>query len=311
MSSNEAPELSIVIVNYNGGPRILACLESIYAHPSRRPFEVIVYDNASGDDTPNLIAARFQNVTLIRGSENLGLCGGFNTAARKCARAPTLLALDNDTRLLEGALDEMLDFLEQRPDVGAVGSNLYNPDGSLQYAVRRFPRALSAVFTRRGFLTRLFPNNPVARQDLMFDRRDLEQPFAIDWHSAASLMMRRAVYDHIGGFDEAFFVYWSDADLCARIHASGYKVYNVPAAKIIHDETLAGRKGRLSARMVIDFHRGAYLFYRKHRLRGRANPLAPVVWLGLAARAVVILGFDRLRWKWRQFKFAEAEPGRP
>ena len=140
MSSNEAPELSIVIVNYNGGQRVLACLESIFAYPSRRTFEVIVYDNASGDDTPNLISARFDNVTLIRGSENIGLCRGFNAAVRQCARAPLLLALDNDTRVLEGALDKMLDFLESRADVGAVGSNLYNPDGSLQYAVRRFPR---------------------------------------------------------------------------------------------------------------------------------------------------------------------------
>lgn len=311
MSSNEAPELSIVIVNYNGGPRMLACLESIYAYPSRRPFEIIVYDNASGDDTPNLIAARFPNVTLIRGNANLGYCRAFNAAVRNCARAPLLLALDNDTRMLEGALDKMLDFLDGRADVGAAGSNLYNPDGSLQYAVRRFPRALSGVFSRRGILTHLFPNNPIARRDLMNDRRDLEQPFEIDWHSAASFMMRRAVYDQIGGFDETFFVYWADADLCARIHASGYKVYNVPAAKVIHDESLAGRKGRLNARMVIDFHRGAYLFYRKHRLHGRATPLAALVWLCLAARTMLVIGIDRLRWKWRQLRFEKAEPGRP
>lgn len=311
MSSNEAPELSIIIVNYNGGGRVLACLESISTLPCRRPFEVIVYDNASRDDSADLIAARFPSVTLIRGSDNLGLCVAFNTAVRQCARAPILLALDNDTRVLEGALDAMLDFLEQRAEVGAVGSNLYNPDGSLQHAVRRFPRALSGVFSRRGFLTRLFPNNPVARQDLMTDYRNAEQPFAIDWHSAASLMMRRAAFDQVDGFDEKFFVYWSDADLCARIHAAGYEVYNVPAAKIVHDESLAGRKGRLNARMVIDFHRGAYLFYFKHRLRSRANPLTPLVWLGLAARALVIIGFDRLRWRLRQLLSHQAEPGRP
>ena len=311
MSSNQAPQLSVVIVNFNGGARVLACLESLYTFPCRRPFEVIVYDNASRDDTPNLIAARFPDVNLIRGDKNLGYCSAFNAAVRQCARAPMLLALDNDTCVLEGAIDTMFDFLEQRADVGAVGSNLYNPDGSLQHAVRRFPRALSGVFSRRGLLTRLFPNNPVARQDLMIDYRNAEQPFPIDWHSAASLMMRRAAYDQIGGFDEDFFVYWSDADLCARIHAAGYAVYNVPAAKIVHDESLAGRKGRLNARMVVDFHRGAYLFYLKHRLRSRANPLAPLVWLGLAARAMAIIGFDRLRWKWRQFMLDQTAPGRP
>ena len=311
MNSNQAPALSVVIINFNGGARVLACLESLSTVPCRRPFEVIVYDNASRDDTPNLIAARFPNVNLIRSHENLGYCSAFNAAVRQCARAPILLALDNDTCVLEGALDTMFDFLELRPDVGAVGSNLYNPDGSLQHGVRRFPRALSGVFSRRGILTRLFPNNPVARQDLMIDYRNAAQPFPIDWHSAASLMIRRAAYEQAGGWDEDFFVYWSDADLCARIHAAGYKIYNVPAAKIVHDESLAGRKGRLNARMVIDFHRGAYLFYLKHRLRSRANPLAPLVWLGLMARALAIIGFDRLRWKWRQLMLGQAEPGRP
>lgn len=309
MPSNETPVLSIIIINYNGGDRMLACLESIVAYPGRRGVEVITYDNASRDGTPDRIAGRFPDVTLLRGTENLGYCRAFNLAA-KCARASYLLALDNDTRLLAGALDEMLDFLEQHPEVGAVGSNLYNPDMTLQLASRRFPGALSGIFSRRGLLTRFFPGNPVSRHHLMIDCFDAGEPFEVDWHSAASLMLRREVYDAIDGFDEAYFVYWADADLGARIQAAGYTTFNVPAAKIIHDETLAGRKGRLNARMVIDFHRGAYRFYRKHRIPGRANPIALIAWLGLAARATMLIAFDHVRWNLRKFVLRETEPGR-
>lgn len=300
MCSKDVPALSVIIVNYNGGERFLTCLESLFEHSGRQPIEVIVYDNASHDGTPARVAEKFPGVTLLRGTQNLGYCRAFNAAARN-ARAPYLLALDNDTRMLAGAVDQMRDFLDQHPEVGAVGSNLYNPDMTVQHAARRFPSALSGLFSRRGVFTRLFPRNHVSQHDLMIDCYGSGEPFEVDWHSAASLMLRRAVLDTVGGWDESYFVYWADADLCAQIRTAGYTIFNLPSAKVIHDETLAGRKGRLNPRMVIDFHRGAYRFYRKHRIRGRANPMAPIAWLGLVMRATMIIVFDRVRWQLRRF----------
>ena len=203
--------------------------------------------------------------------------------------------------MLGGAIDQMLDFLEQHPQVGAVGSNLYNPDMTIQHAARRFPSALSGIFSRRGVFRRLFPGNHVSQRDLMIDCYESGEPFEVDWHSAASLMLRRSALDKAGGWDENFFVYWADADLCAQIRSAGYTVFNLPSAKVIHDETLAGRKGHLNPRMVIDFHRGAYRFYRKHQIRGRANPMAAIAWLGLAMRATMIIAFDRAKWQFRRF----------
>ena len=142
----------------------MACVESILAYSGTRSIEVIIYDNASRDGTPESIAEQFPGVHLIRGSETLGLCRGFNIGAR-VARAPFIMALDNDTRLLAGALDEMLDFLQSHSGVGAVGSNLYNPDMTLQLSARRFPNAMSALSGRRSWLTRLFPDNRIARHD--------------------------------------------------------------------------------------------------------------------------------------------------
>ena len=291
---NASPVLSIIIVNYNGGELIQRCLAAIFEHPPRRHFEIIVIDNASGDGSPELIAENFPDVRLIRSDVNGGLCKAFNHGAR-VTTAPYLLSLDNDTRVLENALDELLEFMENNPDVGGVGSNLYNPDMSLQYASRRFPGALSALFGRRSLLTRLFPNNPVSHHDLMTDCRYDDAPFEVHWHSAASLLLRREALERIGGWNESYFVYWSDADLCARMRAAGYRIYNVPKSRIVHDETLSGRKGPRHPRMVIDFHEGAYRFYRTHRLRWRFHPLAPIAWLGLRLRAAALILYDYVR----------------
>ena len=102
-------------------------------------------------------------------------------------------------------------------------------------------------------------------------------------------------YGISGGWNESYFVYWSDADLCARMREAGYKIYNVPKSRIIHDETLAGRKGPRNPRMVVDFHQGAFRFYRSHRLRGRFHPLAPIAWFGLALRAATVIAYDYVR----------------
>ncbi|MBS1104800.1 MAG: putative glycosyl transferase [Deltaproteobacteria bacterium] len=290
------PGLSIVIVNYNGGRLVEACLASIAEHVSRRPFETIVVDNGSTDGSGDQIANGFPGVQLLRSPNNVGLCRAFNQGLARTS-GTAVLALDNDTRLLPGALDAMLDFLDAHPEAGAVGSALLNPDGSLQAASRRFPSAWSGLFGRRSLLTRWFPNNPIARRDLMHHAVDQMRPFEVDWHSAASLMVRREVIDRIGGFDERFFVYWSDADWCARIRRAGWKVYTVPDARIIHDESLAGRKGRPRAKMVIDFHRGAWLYYSTHQTSSPWSPRSLAAAAGLATRAAALIGSNWLRSK--------------
>jgi len=289
-----AADLSIVIVNYNGGRLVEACLASIEEQVSRRTVETIVVDNGSTDGSGDRIAERFPRIELVRSPENLGLCRAFNRGLAR-ARGAAVLALDNDTRLLPGALDAMLDFLDAHPEAGAVGSALLNPDGSLQAASRRFPSAWSGLFGRRSLLTRWFPGNPIARRDLMQDAADETRPFEVDWHSAASLMVRREVVDRVGGFDERFFVYWSDADWCARIRRAGWKVYTVPDARIVHDESLAGRKGRPRPKMVIDFHRGAWLYYSTHRTASPWSPTSLAAAAGLATRASLLIASNWVR----------------
>jgi hypothetical protein len=283
--------LSIIVVNYNGGDRFVRCIASIYEHRTETPIQVIISDNASADGSAERAAAQHPEVELIRNGSNLGLCKAFNRGLAT-AHGHYVLSLDNDTRVLPGALDELVRYLETNEKVGAAGGRLLNPDMTLQRTARGQPSAWNALFGRRSMLTKLFPGNPFTRRYLMMEHTDTDQPFEVDWSSLAALMVRRDVLASIGGLDEDYFVYWSDADLCARIRRRGWKICSVPSARIVHDESLAGRKGRQSTKMIIDFHKGAYRHYVRNQLQGVWRfPLMLVAFAGLSLRAACIIGY--------------------
>lgn len=283
--------LSIIIVNYNGGERFGRCVASIFEHLPEAPVQVIISDNASVDGSAERAADLHPEVELLHNGSNLGLCRAFNRALRT-AQGKYVLSLDNDTRLLPGALDRLISYLESNENAGAAGGRLLNPDMTLQRTARGQPGAWNALFGRRSFLTRLFPGNPFTKRYLMMEHTDANEPFEVDWSSLAALMVRRDVLQSINGLDEDYFVYWSDADLCARIRRSGWKIYSVPTAQIVHDESLAGRKGRQSTKMIVDFHKGAYRHYSRNQLRGVWRfPLMVVAFAGLSLRAACIIGY--------------------
>jgi N-acetylglucosaminyl-diphospho-decaprenol L-rhamnosyltransferase len=283
--------LSVIVVNYNGGDRFVRCIASIFEHLPEASVQVIISDNASADGSAERAAALHTEVELLRNESNLGLCRAFNRGLRR-AQGKYVLSLDNDTRVLPGALDRLMRYLETNGKAGAAGGRLLNPDMTLQRTARGQPGAWNALFGRRSFLTRLFPGNPFTKRYLMIEHTDANQPFEVDWSSLAALMVRRDVLESIGGLDEDYFVYWSDADLCARIRRRGWKIYSVPTAQIVHDESLAGRKGRQSTKMVVDFHKGAYRHYVRNQLQGIWRfPLMLVAFAGLSVRAACIIGY--------------------
>lgn len=287
--------LSIIIVNYNGGELLDRCLQSIRENGLDEHFETILVDNASGDGSGERAATRFPELRMVWNRDNVGLSKAFNQGLA-IATGAHILSLDNDTRVLPGALRAMVDALAD-PRVGAVGALLYNPDMTPQKTARRFPSALNAVFGRRSAITRHWPDNPLSRRYLMEDQLESgTEPYGVGWVSTAALMVRRDVTDRVGGLDDGFFVYWTDADWCARIRAAGFDVQAVPASKIIHDENLKGkRRARRSTKMMIDFHKGAYRYYRKHRANSPWSPMAAVALVGLSLRAATLIGWDYVR----------------
>lgn len=289
-----APVLSIIIVNFNGGVLLDHCIESIFASRQACEVEVILVDNASTDGSSERVAAGHPTMIFRRCTENLGLAKAFNQGLA-LARGKYLLSLDSDTRVLPGALEALVSHLDGSPAVGVAGGWLLNPDMTPQKTARRKPSALNALFGRRSLMTRLAPNNPISRRYLMEDMLRQQTPFEVDWVSTAALMARRDAVDRVGGLDEAFFVYWVDADWCARMRAAGWRIDAVPGARVIHDENLKqGRRTRRRTRMILDFHRGAYHYYRKHHVRHSWSPMHLVAIVGLSMRAGVLVAADYL-----------------
>jgi len=276
--------LTVQIVNWNAREPLRAALRSILAHPPRFPYEIVVLDNASSDGSVQMLEKEFPEVRLLVSEQNLGFSRGHNLAAR-AAQGKYLFILNPDTETLPPALELLVNYAEQHPEVAIIGPKILNPDGSLQYSCRRFPNPTAALF-RNTPLGKLFPNNPYTREYLMTDW-DHNSVREVDWVSGAALLIRRAVYEQLGGFDERFFMYCEDTDLCYRAWQAGYTVVYYPEPKIVH---AIGRSTDLVAnKMIITFHRSMYLFYKKHYARKTFLLLRPLVPVALALRASLFL----------------------
>lgn len=302
------PDVSIIIVNYNGGEPVEQCVRSVHDNPTRRSFEVIVVDNASVDGSPERILRSYPGVRLLRRDQNYGLAKSFNHGVA-AMRGRYLLSLDDGTQVLPGAIDALVDFLESHPKVGAAGARLYDPDMTIQQVARSFPHPLNAIFGRRSILAKWFPNHPLIKRYLMSEYDTAEEPFEIDWNSSAALMLRREVIDDVGAMDPRYFVYWADADWCFRIRKAGWDIFCVPPAKVQHLENLrTGYRPRPKSRMIIDFHMGAYRFYRASSLGAWWSPLALVSAVGLFVRAAWLLAANEIA---RRIQGANGRGGKP
>ena len=295
VDGQQLPVVSILIANFNGGALFAECIDSLKRNPQQTPFEVIVIDDASSDDSSQQAQAAMPAVTLLRNDRNLGLTRSLNRGIA-ASRGRYVLVLDNDTTVLTGALDHLVEYLDTNPDVGVAVSRLYNPDMSLQRTSRRFPHPLNGLFGRRSWLTKVFPNNRFVQNYMLAELENSSEPYDIDWGSTAAMMVRKQAIDQAGGLDEEFFVYWCDADWCHRIKRQGWRVSCVPASGVIHNENLkAGHRKGSRSRMIRDFHRGAWLYFRKNQLRHRYGPMGMATLGALSARAGILIVMDKLR----------------
>jgi GT2 family glycosyltransferase len=291
--SQEPPDtsvaLSIVIATYNARDLLVDCLRSIYQNPPSESYEIIVVDDASKDGTSEVVRAQFPEVRLLRSEINSHYASSNNRAFEiACGRYVYLL--NNDTIVLPEALDRMLVFLAEHREAGAVGSKLLNEDGTIQWSVKSLPNPGSALFGARSIITRLFPDNPFSRKHLMHLNRDMSTPFVAGYVSSASVMIPREIVDKVGGLDRRLS-YHVDADYCKRIADAGYKSYYLPTATIVHLNHRGGTmvSFRRRVRSIVEFHRGSYIYYRKHVQRSPWTPMQFVIIAGLSARFLVAL----------------------
>lgn len=253
-------DLSIIIVNYNVKEFLQNLLHSIDKATRNISHEIIIVDNGSDDGSIELLQQKFPKVKLIINKENLGF-GKANNIGMKTAQGKYFLLLNPDTLLAEDTLHEMMHFLINTPEAGIAGCKILNLDGTLQLACRRsFPGPWTSFCKVTG-LSSVFPKSKIfARYNLTY--LDENQTYEVDAISGSFMMMKREVYEKTTGFDEDFFMYGEDLDLCYRIQKEGYKVFYVHSAQIIH------YKGESTKRSNIDdtklFYDAMHLFVKKH-----------------------------------------------
>jgi len=249
-------DLSIVIVSYRTPKYLRRCLQTLDAHVSSVSREVLVVDNDSGDESA-AIARSFPGVVVIETGQNLGFAGGVNRGL-EAARGRYILVFNPDVEVGEGALDTLVEFMDAHPECGLAGPKLLNTDGTLQYSCRR-AFSLSAIFLRRTFLGRLFPNARTLRRHLMMDY-DHAEPRVVDWVVGAAMMVRREALEDVGPMDERYFLYFEDVDWCTRMAARGWAVYYVPHSVMTHHWQRASRGLGPSARRHL---RSGLRFYER------------------------------------------------
>jgi GT2 family glycosyltransferase len=281
--------VSALIVSYNVRDLLLQTLQALYSG-TRRPVEAVVVDNASQDGSAEAVGAEFPKATLITLGRNLGF-GRANNVGLEACHGDYLLLLNPDVQLRPGCLDSLAAFLDERAEAGAVSPRLERPDGRLDLAARRaFPAPAAALYRLFG-LSRLFPGSP------RFNRYNLghlppDQLQEIDSGTAACLLVRRAAIEQAGFFDPDFFMYGEDLDLCYRIKLAGYKVFYLPEAVAIHVKGASTRQA--SGRMLFEFHRAMWLFYRKHYAGGQPPPLKGLTWLLIWSRWALLAARARV-----------------
>jgi len=224
-------ELSIIILNYKMRGLVKNCLKAILESEIKVQYELIVVDNNSGDGVEEMIKERFPQVKFIQTNANLGMGGGNNAGIRE-AQGKYVLILNPDIFVFPNSLQRMIDFAKTREDIGALAPRLLNPDKSFQETCYRWHKIYTPIF-RRTFFGRLGFGKKELRRFLMSDW-DHGSTREVDWIQGSCLLIPKNVLDQVGLFDERFFMYFEDTDLCRRIQNAGYKNIYLAEAEVVH-----------------------------------------------------------------------------
>jgi GT2 family glycosyltransferase len=278
----------VAIASHNTRADLLNCLASLYGggldHVQAR---VVVADNASTDGSAAAVRGGHPEVLVIENQSNLGFGAATNQALRAAGfgaaggdRAQHALILNPDTVVPTGAVRALVGVLDAEPDVGAVGPRLLLPDGSLDLACRRgFPTPAVSFYRFLG-LARIFPKSRrFARYNMTF--LDEDKDSYVDSLVGACMLVRGDALDRVGLFDERFWMYGEDLDLCLRLKEAGWRVAYRPAI-VVHHVKRAASTG--SARARFEFQRAMWLFYEKHYARSTPLPVHLAVMGALALR---------------------------
>ena len=276
----EAPDLALVVVNHNTGEYLTRCLRSAFEFAGDARLEAVVVDNASRDGSAERAGAAYPDVRLIENDRNRGFARAANQGIRATS-APFILLLNPDAEILAGTLGGFLKLARDRPRAGVIGPMVKDPDGSIYPSARRVPSLGTAL--GHAFVGP-FMDNRFSRRYTMagWDRRTER---AVEWVSGSCCLLRREALDEVGMFDEGYFLYVEDVDLCTRMRAAGWEVRFSPELEVLH---VGGISTRGKKWLTVEHSRSIYRYFVKFRSTGWRVLLRPFVWLALRARAELV-----------------------
>jgi GT2 family glycosyltransferase len=309
--------LSIVIANYNGKGLLRDCLNSIYAHPPSREYEVVVVDDCSRDGSQQMVQRNFPQVLLLSNAKNSGFSYASNRGI-EISRGKYVLLLNNDTLVMEGSLDSIIQFMDENPQVDVCGCKLLTADGTLHRSTQTFPRLWREFFHANPVFKKLYRGDgSLSHRTLLFFLHTLKTQWAsfidysrtteVDVVTGAVFMFRRHLVDEIGLFDENYFMYVEEVDYCYRLKEKGRRVCYYPRASIIH---LLGqttkqdfKKKRWTANpFLTERYKSMLYFFDKHYSKVQLHLLRLIVIEGHSLR----LSLNALRWLLRPQERQEA-----
>jgi N-acetylglucosaminyl-diphospho-decaprenol L-rhamnosyltransferase len=277
-----------VVVNFESGPLLVECVRSLLADDSAGRPDVVVVDNGSSDGSVAALRAALPDVTVLDPGGNAGYAAAANRGIGATS-APVVVVANPDLVVAPGTAAALVARLDRERDLGAVGPALHNPDGSQYPSARSHVSTLDAV--GHAVLGRVLPRNRFTRRYRQLDAA-WDRPRDVDWVSGALVFLRRSALDSVGGWDERYFMYMEDVDLCWRLRRLGWRVAYDPAGSATHVQGVSTASHPY--RMIVEHHRSAYRFAAR-RWRGLRRLLLGPAACFLALRAAVDMGARALR----------------
>lgn len=291
--------LSILIVSFNTIDLLERCLESIRQFPPVPTFEVFVVDNGSRDGSSDMVAQRFPEVHLLANPDNKGFAAA-NNQALPLAKGDLVLFLNSDTCLLQDSLLPLLSRLHEAPRVGIVGPTELFTDGKAYPTICPSPDLGFLFLTHTGLRHRFYRSARINPYRKIWERAyESGQPVVVDWLSGSCLMVRRQVLEEVGWFDDGYFFYMEETDLCERARKAGWLVEYVPQGQIIHlggGSAHQAKGGLLTLSGTVSELR----YFQKHRTVIELLLLRGLLFAEFTLKLLLAGWADPRRWAYRQ-----------
>ena len=273
--SGPSERVAAVVVNYNAARHLESCLASLGREGIKT---AVVVDNASRDDSRGV--AERNGARWLQTGANLGYgrAANLGAASEETSGADLLLVTNPDVEFCDAAVERLVATMDRDERLGIVGPKILNPDGTVYPSARTFPNMVDAL--GHGLLGMVMPRNRFTRRYRLLDW-DHSRPGRVDWVSGACFLVRRQVWDQVGGFDPAYFMYMEDVDLCWRARNRGWEVGYEPRAEVVHVQGVSA--DRHPYRMLAAHHRSMWRF-AVATTTGSGRALLPVVAVGLLVR---------------------------